>query len=494
MYFAAVEARGDGAVLRAAGALEPGAAAPRAARGAAARISLYAGEALASALPGVALEEAEEAFRWEVAKSGAVFPGAERAVVRRAVGQDPGPPFLGLAGDPGAAATRAADARRAGLVPDAVVVEALAFERLLVAAGLLPSAGTLLHVDVREGTSVLSAFGAGGLALRRTVRTSPISPENLAIDIQRSASYAERKLALPPCEAVYFTGEGVDPALVEAVGAGLPGLTVEALDPLTVVDLDPKLDATAAGAIAYALALPIGLALLPDSGPPDFLPPVERDARLARRASDRLRVSALVLAPALLALGLYVRHGSGRTLAALADAEARVARLELIEKRSAELRASHERAQAWRAGLRRLGDRERAVSDVLVTMVASLPGEAYLTNIDLKGRGDDLELRIRGELVAPDQSTALSARDPLRKAANELAPGAQVVFDAARMVAGRVRIGFSIDGVAAPSAPKKPEEPAKDAKSAAGPEGGGPGQGAALAGGAGARAAAEAPR
>jgi len=451
-YFAALEPTRDGAVLRAAGAIPAESHAPRAILGAQTRMALAPGEALASSLPGMAIEEAEEAFRWEVAKSGIVPQDADRVVIRRAQRLDTGPPFLGFAADPRAAAARTRVARALGLTPTSVVVEALAFERLLVVAGKFPTTGAVIHVDVREGTSVLSAYGAGGLALRRTVRSAPISPDDLAIDVQRSVSYAERKLSLPPAEAVYFTGEGVDPALAEAVARGLPGLRVEALDPLELLEIDPKLDMTTVGALAYALALPIGLALLEDSGPPDFLPPAERDARVVRRAISRMRTGALLLAPLVMGVGLLAQQTSAPARVALREAEAKVAKVELLEKRAEELQVAVRRTEAWRTTLRSLGDRPRAASALLLLLATTLPGEAYLTDIDARGRGEDLEIRVRGELIAPDQSSALSARDPLRKAANEVAPGAQVVFDTARMVQGRVRIGFSIDGVA-PGAP-----------------------------------------
>ncbi len=446
-YYAAVSRQKGRTLLLAAGVLPDGTQVPSALRGRDGHAALWGGEALVSALPGVAIEEAEEAFRWEVAKSGAVPADAFRRVFKRGPGVDAAPPFLGVAGDPGATQARALAVRGAGLVPVSITLDAVAFEALLTAAGKLPGRGTVLHVDVREGVSVLSAFGGAGVALRRTIRTiPPVSAENLAIDIQRSASYAERKLALPAAEAVYLTGDAVDSALVEGVARGLQGMAVEAVDVLAAVDPGPRIDVQALRPLGCALGLSVGLALL-DRPTPDFDPPVERGARIIRTARRRARALAVVAIPLVLACAGFVRWRGPGADAALEAARAKYARVERLEKKSEELRDTLERTAAWQEALRRLGQRDGGpVATWLGGLCAELPEEAYLTELDVS-RADErtFALRLRGEMIAADESGTLRAKDGLRRAATKISPGAQLVLGATRRVQGRVRVAFSID-------------------------------------------------
>jgi hypothetical protein len=464
-YYAAVTLDKGRPVLIAAGGLKPGEAMPRALAGAETHVALRAGEALVIALPGVAIEEAEEAFRWEVAKSGAVGADALRSVHRRSGGVDSGPPFLGVAADGGAAEARSRRARDLGLAPVAVTIEAAAIERLLLLCGKTPARGTVIHVDVREGTSIVSAFGGAGLALRRSIRTQPVSADSLAIDIQRSASYGERKLQLPAADSVYLSGDAVTPELVAEVARGLPGIAVQALDPFTAVDLGPRVEPEALAAIGLALVLPIALALV-DDPVPDFIPPVERGARTIRRWTRRARVAAIALAPLVLACGLLVHKGLAPAEAALARAEARHARVELLQKRNDELLAVKTKCVAWAQALRQLGEREQPLSDLMVRLLAEIPDEAFLSELDFKGhyagdadargREGELDLRVRGELRSDDPSKLAAAREALRKSAQEIAPTTQVVFEVARKVGDLNSVGFSMDGVIKPGAPGAP--------------------------------------
>ena len=453
-YFAAISRQKGRAVLTAAGALAPGET-PRGLEGAETTVALRASEAIVIALPGVAIEEAEEAFRWEVAKSGSLGADALRSVHRRGPGTDSGPPFLGVAAEASAAEMRATQARAIGLAPVAVTIESTAIECLLFAARKLPARGTVIHVDVRDGTSIVSAYGGAGLALRRTIRTTPVSADGLAIDIQRSASYGERKLSLPTAEAVYLSGDGVTPQLVHDVARGLPGISVEALDPFAAVDLGPKTDPDSLRRNGMGLVLPIGLALL-ESPSSDFIPPVEKAARSIRLWGSRARVAALVMVPLLLACGAGVRAWLGDAQAALERARARHARVELLQKRSEQLIALAEKTQAWSGALRQLGERDQHASTFVIELLKELPDEALLTELDLRGRylGDpetkgrdgELDVRVRGELVTADDSAAVTAREALRKTAAGIAPGTQVVFEVAKRVNGQLRTGFSIDG------------------------------------------------